>query len=257
MCGVFAIMVLTLSQAGSYQALLYGRYQDVIIGPFLLFGFLHYTIEENGKGSRLLLIVMVSQAILGVLMLIVQSIEIKNGYYVAICNVNFSQYWQGSQNGYDLKLPFYTAVLVFYGLTFIKYLYIKKEILAKLILLVGIAIFIHHQIVVSDNVFETQFTNYENSEGIIQESLKMCDDDLPIYFYEDGENWRNQPLAMWIQYEHYDRKLHIIYDLEDADEGYIFIPNIENEDKEIVPEIVYDGKLLLKEGYLSIYEVIN
>lgn len=251
----FGLLSITLSQQGSYQALLYGRYPDAILGPVYMLGFLYFLTDTNQKQSSLWRELLIYQSILLILYKVVRSIVISRDYFVANCNVDFYDYWIGTaKGGYDLARPILIAFSVFIIMMGARYIKAHNSVSANIILICLLCLYIHTKYNVSEKVFNITFTNYEDLTEFNQTAALICKDSSSIGFYHD-DNWRCTPLEMWLQFEMYDKSIVDLKTIDNAAVEYLFVPRVLNADGIYVTSTEIKGELIREDKYIALYKM--
>ena len=255
MLGIFGVMSLQLSQAGNYQSLLYGRYQDIIVGPLFFMGIMYFLCEKEEKYQTLFHIIIWGSAMY-LFCKIARSIPIYTDYYVSNCNVELNRYWIGTwEGGYDLLFPISLAIIGCVIMAVIRYIYKDHKIYGVVALASIWLVFSVNEYYASEAVFEQEFTNYYDMEQFYSQAKDMCDEGEDIYYY-NADYGLTTPLAMGLQMEFYDRSIQIVEETDSLKKGsYIFVPCIKENEYEFNPSADIDGEILLSYKYLSLYKI--
>lgn len=256
MLGNFGVLSLTLSFQGTYQALLYGRYADNIIGPFLLLGLLFFFTKENTSTKKnVVWELFVYEIIMMILYINVRSIEINRDYFVANCNVDFYKYWIGTEKGgYNFPEFMLIAILVYSCMLIVRWmLNHDKKILAWIAIVILLSVYSKNKYDVSESVFYKTYTNCDGMTKIIDDIARYCDNYELVYFYHDS-NWRCTPLEMWIQFRMYDKKVVDVSSLEKLSDCMVLIPRELVQEGTYLPSTEVFGELILEDKYISLYK---
>ena len=256
MLGNFGVLSLTLSFQGSYQALLYGRYADIMIGPFFLIGILLFMVNDKVKKRAVVLELFIYEVLQLILFYNANSIEITRDYFVANCNVDFYKYWIETDNGgYDYYRFMLIGILVYCCLLVIRYfINSKKMISAWMGITIILCVYCKSKYDVSEAVFYKTYTNYDGVVPVIDEIAEYCSDYDKIYFYRD-DNWRCSPLEMWTQFRMYDKKIIDVKSLKELEDCMVLVPRELVQENTYLPSIEIEGEMILADKYIALYQL--
>jgi hypothetical protein len=251
MLGSFGVLALTLSYQGTYQALIYGRYVDNIIPPFIFFGIM-FLFTENDK---YLLFRLCIYEILNVLLYFIsKTITINRDYFVANCNVDMYKYWIGTANGgYEFFRFMMISCLVCASIVALKYCKNKLKQRIYIPIIIMVLIFVKSKYDTSELVFYKTYTSCEGMGEIIDEIGQVCGNEEVVYFYRD-DNWRVTPLEMWVQYKLCGTKVIDIDNIDGLGECYVIVPRQQTDDG-YVASINIDGELLMEDKFIALYSL--
>ena len=159
MLGLFAVMSFQLSSSGSYQALLYGRYQDIIVGPIYFMGIMYFLYDpwprDWRKNAAAYFIV------LFILYIAASSVQIVNESYIVNCNTVLDRYWQGVKDGgYNLVLAMMVANMIFLLMCIIRYCILKGAKCSIFLFLCMCMLLSYREYSASEVVYQKIFNNY-------------------------------------------------------------------------------------------------
>lgn len=256
MLGNFGVLSLTLSFQGTYQALLYGRYVDNMIGPFFLLGLLFFITKNKVIDKVEIIELFVYEAITLLLFYNANSIEIKSDYFVANCNVDFYKYWIGTANGgYNYFEFMMIAILVYSCLLLIRFLLIHKIMIPAWIgIVIVLCSYSKSKYDLSESIFYLTFTNCDDMEKTIYNISEYCKGYEEIYFYRDN-NWRCNPLEMWAQFQMFERKVIDISSLEELSNCMLLVPRELVHEDTYLPSIEVNGEVLIEDKYIALYKL--
>lgn len=245
--GTFAEITLVLSNNHNYQSLLYGRYQDILIGPVYMVGLVLIT-----KYIRSFKFILFAGTFTKVLIIIAEHYKIYTDYFVINCNTVLYKYWRGTENGgYDLWMALLVAVGVCILLIVINKVGVKN-INLKLFLFSFISIVMSYiSFLDSEKCFNDSWPLYKDNALVsISDIHKICENEDVIYYYNDKMATVTQPICMWLQLEMYDHKVMVYSEMEDLpEECYIVYPRVkQGDDYYVNTEIV--GNVILENEFI-------
>lgn len=254
MLGIFGVMTLQLSQSGTVQALLYGRYQDIIIGPFFFLGILYFVREcEKSKKKTVIQICCYSIG-LYLISLAINSTPIYKGYFVANCNVEFYPYLIDELVGYELNRPILIALSGCTAVLLIKLLHENYRVESGLLMAALIVMYVHTKYQTSELCFQETFSNYMEMNEFYQEVQEICAQEKQVYYYH-SDFGASVPLAMWLQFSLCDKPVKIITSMEAVDRGMLFVPRRIEGDRGFLPVTEIDLNALYADKYLALYKI--
>lgn len=254
MLGIFGVMTLQLSQSGTVQALLYGRYQDIIIGPFFFLGILYF-VRECEKCRKITVIQICCYSFgLYFISMVISSIPIYKEYFVPNCNVEFFPYLIDELVGYELNRPILIAISGCTAVFLIKLLHENYRVESSLLVMVIIIMYVHSKYQTSEQCFQKTFSNYMEMNGFYQEVQEICAQEEQVYYYH-SDFGASVPLAMWLQFSLCDKPVKIITSMEAVDSGMLFVPRRINGDRGFLPVTEIDLKALYADKYLALYQI--
>lgn len=252
--GVFGVMSIHLSQQGSYQALLYGRYQDIVIGPVFLLGLL-YTFLKIDEKKKVIRYAFLLPLILGILLMVARSIPIYSDYFVSNCNVSLFKFWIGTKNGgYEFNKMFLSVILGVTILAVICWINQNNKKIGLLLLLCFTIGYGKVQYEDSELAFASGFNNYYDMSEELKKIHEICGEVEEIYFYNDDSLTTRQQMAMWLQLEMFEKRIIVVEDFENLQEGsHLVLPRKKISDTEYEITIEPDGELLTADKYIALY----
>ncbi len=253
--GNFGLLSLTLSQQGTVQALLYGRYVDWMLGPFLVLGILLFMVKERRKTTKFLKELSIYYITFFLLYLVVKNVEITRNYFVVNCNVQLYPYLISKDTGYDLQRLMLVSVLACVAVTVCRYLYCNKKNLSYVAMICLVLIYVNSQYKVSEMAFDHSYTEYEGMQEFIDEAKEICKAEEILYFYKD-DFWMMQPLVMWTQFTNYKKKVKLIDSLAAVPDGGVLFVAREREGENYYLPVIDVGKgSILEDRYLALYRI--
>lgn len=254
MLGIFGVMTLQLSQSGTVQALLYGRYQDIITGPFFFLGILYFVRECEKSRKKTVIQICCYSIGLYLISLAISSTPIYKGYFVANCNVEFFPYLIDELVGYELNRPILIAVSGCTAVLLIKLLYENYRVESGFLMAALIVMYVHTKYQTSELCFQETFSNYMEMNEFYQEVQEICAQEEQVYYYH-SDFGASVPLAMWLQFSLCDKPVKIITSMEAVDSGMLFVPRRIDGDRGFLPVTEIDLNALYADKYLALYQI--
>lgn len=252
--GVFGVMTIQLSQSGTYQALLYGRYQDIVIGPSFFLGLMY--MISGLKGNKMIKRYAVfTPVIMWLLLIICRSIPIYSDYFVTNCNTSLYKFWVGTdQGGYNFEYMFLYAVLLMSIYAVICFFNRENKKLGMILLLLFTITYSSVQVKDSEDVFYSFYNNYQDMADELLKIHGICEDENEIYYYNDPNLSITTQLAMWLQLEMYEHKIIVVNDLHQVLSGmYMVVPRRKISDTDYQVSEQPQGELVSEYKFAALY----
>lgn len=254
--GIFGVMTLQLSQSGSYQALLYGRYQDIVMGPSFLMGML-YLISGLVDSKFIKRYVLAAPIVMWLLMIVCKSIPIYSDYFVTNCNTSLYKFWVGTdQGGYKFEHIFLYSMLLTVIYVLICFVNSQNRKMGIILLLFFSINYGVTQVIDSNDVFYSFYNDYQDMTDELSNIHEICEDENEIFYYNDKDLSITTQIAMWLQLEMYEHKIIVVNDLQKVLPGnYVVVPRKRISETDYQVSEQPQGKLLSEYKFSALYMV--